>query len=135
MQLDIARFVDDKSAGCIARGIEILGDRRLAVGHHALAGILHRIDEKARPPLPRDGRTVVRMAHAIHPLAEPYGAQQFDRASLKRAGANSLQNVLSGLPFQHDAVDTVLIEDMREKQSSRSATDDRKLGSHFCSAL
>jgi len=99
VQLGVIRFVDNLSAGCIASCIEILRDRCLAVGHHPLAGVFLRVDEKAGPPLPRDRRTVVRMAFPIHALPETDGAQQVDGACLQCTGANSLQHMLSGLPF------------------------------------
>jgi hypothetical protein len=33
----------------------------------------------------------------------------------QRAGPDSLQNVVPGLPLQHDAVDAASIEDVRQK--------------------
>jgi hypothetical protein len=38
--------------------------------------------------------------------------------------------MLAALPFQHDAIDAISIEDMGQKQSSRPAADDCHLGSH-----
>jgi hypothetical protein len=71
----------------------------------------------------------VRMALAIHALAETDGAQEVDRARLQNAGANPLQDMRPALPFQDDAVDAVAMENMRQKQSGRAAADDCYLGS------
>jgi hypothetical protein len=73
----------------------------------------------------------MRLTFAIHAFPEADGAQQIDRTRLERAGANSIEYMLSGLPFQYDAIDAVSIEDMRQQQPSRSAADDRHLGSHL----
>ena len=129
MQLDIVGFVDDLSAGRVARRIEVLGDRGLAVGHHALAGEFLGVDEEPRPVFPGDGRTVMGMAFAIHARAEPDLAQQRDGAGLEHAGADALQHMGAALPFQDDAVDAVAMEHMGQEQAGRAAADDRHLGS------
>ena len=129
VQCDVARFVDDLAAGRIACGIEVFGDRGLAVSHHRLARVFFRVDEESRPFLPGDGRSVVGMALAIHAPAEADGAQEVDRARLQNAGANPLQDIRPALPFQHDAVDAVEMENMGQKQPGRAAADDCYLGS------
>jgi hypothetical protein len=57
-------------------------------------------------------------------------AQQLDRTRLERAGTNSMEHMLPGLPLQYDAVDAVSIEDVRQQQPGWSSADDRHLGSH-----
>ena len=91
VQLHVVGLVDHFAAGRIAGGKEVFGDGGLAVGHHRLAGIFPGVDEKARTVLPGDPGAVVRLAFAIHALAEPNLAQQRDRAGFQHAGANPLQ--------------------------------------------
>ncbi len=76
----------------------------------------------------------MRMALAIHARAEADLAQQFDAAGLQHAGANPRQHIGAALPFQHDAVDAVAMEDMRQQQAGRAAADDRHLGSLVAAA-
>ena len=72
----------------------------------------------------------MRRAFAVHALAEADFAQQRDGAGLQHAGANPLQHVGAGLPLQHDAVDAVAIENMREQQAGGPAADDGDLCTH-----
>src|SRR5262249_41080715 len=113
VQLDIAGFVDDSSAGSIPSRIEVLGDLPLAISHHPLASVFLRVDEEALPSLPHDRRAIMRIALAIHALAKADLAQQLDRTRFERARANSMQHMLSALPFQYHAIDAASIEDMR----------------------
>ncbi len=54
----------------------------------------------------------MRPTFAIHALAQSNLAQQRDSAGFQHARANPIQHVAAGLPFQHDAVDAVAIENM-----------------------
>jgi hypothetical protein len=125
---DIRGFVDDLSAGRIARRIEVFGNGRLAIGHHLLAGEFLGIDEEARPALPGHGRAVMGMPFAIHALAQSDLPQQRDGAGLQHAGANSLQHMAAALSFQDNAVDAVALKNMRQEQAGGTAADDRHLG-------
>ena len=69
------------------------------------------------------------MPLAIHARAKSDLAQKRDGAGLQHAGANPRQHVGAALPFQHDAVDAVAMENMRQKQAGRTTADDRHLGS------
>ena len=70
----------------------------------------------------------MRMAFAVHALAEPDLAQQRDSAGLEHAGANAPEHMGAALPFQHDAVNAVAMKDVRQQQPGRAAADDRHLG-------
>ena len=72
------------------------------------------------------------MALTVHAGAEPDLAQQRDRARFQHAGANPLEHILPGLPLQDDAVDAVLVQDMRQQQPCRAAADDCHLSSGRC---
>ena len=70
------------------------------------------------------------MAVTIHAVGEADLAQQVDRPLLQSTGPNSLQDIMPGLPLQHDAIDAVPIEDVRQQQTGRAPADDCYLGSH-----
>ena len=55
--------------------VPIFGDRGLAIGHHRFAGEFPGIDEEARPALPGNRRSIVRVAFAIHARAQADFAQ------------------------------------------------------------
>src|SRR5215472_9179163 len=129
VQPHIAGLVDDLSAGCVACRIEVLGDRRLPIGHHLLAGEFFGVNEETRSPLPGNGRAVMGMPLAIHSLAQSDLPQQRDGAGLQHPGANSLQHMAAALSFQENAVDAVAVKNMGQEQTRRAAADDRHLGS------
>ena len=76
MQCDACRVVDDPPAIPVARRVQILGDRGLAIGHHLFAGVFRRVDENLPRSLPDDVAAVMGVALAIHPFAQADIAQQ-----------------------------------------------------------
>ena len=74
----------------------------------------------------------MRMAIAVHALAET-GASR-NRLTLPfsstPARGCALQHMGARLPFQHDGVDAVSIEDVRQQHARRAAADDRDLSAH-----
>src|SRR5262249_31660361 len=127
VQTDVAGLIDNLSAGSIARRIKVFRERSLAVGHQLLAGKSLRVDEKPGSALPGDRRAVVRMTFAVHALAKPNLAQKPDSAVFEHAGADAFEHVCAALALQHNAVDTITIQNMREQQTGRAAADDRDL--------
>ena len=67
------------------------------------------------------------MALAVHPFARAGIAQQLDRPEFKHAGANTLKHMRFRLPFEHDAVDMVPMQQMGQQDAGRAAADDRDL--------
>ena len=130
VQLDIAGLFDDLATGGVARRVKVFGQRGLAVGHHDLAGEFHGVDEEPIAPFPGDRRTMMRMSVAVHACTEADLAQQFDASVFQHAGANPLQHIGAALPLDHDAVDAVAIENMRQQHAGRAAADDRYLRAH-----
>ena len=74
----------------------------------------------------------MRVTLAVHARAEPDLAQQRDRAGFQHAGADPVEHILAGLALEHDAVDAVAMQDMRQQQAGRAAADDRHLSSSRC---
>ena len=116
MQADIVSFVDNLPAGRIVGRVQLLGDRGLSIGHHRLAGELLGRNEERRPSLPGYPRAVVDVPLAIHAGAQSHLAQQRDGARLKHASPDPPQHVSAALPFQHDTIDAVAMEDVRQKR-------------------
>ena len=72
----------------------------------------------------------MRLTIAVHAFAQADIAQEFCGAGLEDTRANPLQHVLAGLALEHDALDAVLVEHVREEQSRWTAPDDCHLRSH-----
>ncbi len=73
------------------------------------------------------------MAFAVHPLAGARIAQHLDRAEFEHARADALEHMRLALPFEHDAVDSMSVQQMRQEQAGRAAADDRDLSAaHAC---
>ena len=86
------------------------------------------VDQKRLAILPRDPGAVMSVPLAFHPIAEPGIAQQFHGAVFKHAGADAPLHVVLALPLDHDAVDAVAMQHMREQHAGGSAADDGDLG-------
>ncbi len=125
---NVLRLVDNPAAVALTHPIQLLGDCRLAERPHRLAAMLDGIDQKRLAVLPCDPTPVVRVAFALHPLAQARLPQKLDRSPFEHAGADPLQHMRLRLPFEHDAVDPAEVKQMRQEHARRTAADDRDLG-------
>ncbi len=133
---DILRLFDDASAVALPDPVQLLGDRRLPVRPHRPAGMGLRVDKEGLAVLPDDEAAVMRMAFAVHPFASARIAQHLDGAVFEHAGADALQDISFGLPLEDDAVDSLSVQQMGQKQAGRAAADDRDLSAaHGLSSL
>ncbi len=114
-------------AGGLAGEVEVLLDQRLAVRHELQTGVLLDVDEEVVAAGPCDAGAVVDVALGVHPRTDPGVAQEAHRPPLQHTGADAAEDVLAALAFEHDAVDTGAIEQVREQRSGGSGTDDRHL--------
>ena len=130
VQRHIFGLVEYDAVGGVTRRVEVLGDVRLAVDHHRLARVFPGIDEQAVCVGPDNGAPVVQLTVAVHSLAHASRPQQLDGTPLEHASAYAAQHVLAGVPLQHDALDPVPVQDLREQQPGRAASDNRNLGLH-----
>ena len=69
-------------------------------------------------------------ALAAHALIKPKLGHQVDGALLQHAGAHAIFHVSAALRFEHDAVDPLAIEQVREKESRGPRADDSDLAVH-----
>ena len=57
----------------------------------------------------------------------PDCVEQVDRALFENAGADALLHVLAALRLDHDGLDALQVEQVREQQAGRSGADDAHL--------
>jgi hypothetical protein len=128
---DILGLENDLTAGGDARGDQILDDFMLSVNCDGLAaGQLAQIDAmSASAEAQLD--SVMSKAFTLHPLADAGFDQQIDGALLKQAGADSLLDVLPAARLEHDGLDALKVEQMREHQPGGSRTDNPDLGAQI----
>ena len=124
----------DRRAVRDARRDQVLHDLLLAVDRHHLAGDqlgeMH-VDQLAVAEADVD--RLVDHAFAPQPLVEPELGHQVDGALLQHAGAHAIFHIGAAARFEHDAVDALAIEQMREEQPGRPRADDADLRVHFLS--
>ena len=110
--------------------VEILLDPGLAVRHERTAHMLHDVDEEGLAVSPRNAGAIVNVTVAVHPLTDSGVAKDLDGTPLEHTGADPGQDVGAGLALEHDALDSVQMEDLRKQKAGRPSADDRYLGLH-----
>ena len=67
---------------------------------------------------------------AVHPFADTRPSQQFDRALLEHAGPDPVLDVVAAAVLEHDGIDALEVEQVREGQAGGAGADDPDLGPH-----
>jgi hypothetical protein len=127
LQPHVGRLGDDGGAAPVGGGEEILLQVRLPVGDEALPAMPVDVDQEAVAAGPDDAHAVVHVALAIQALGEAVLAQHVDRGRLEHAGADAAKDVSAAVPFHHDRVDTVPVQDLGEQQPGGTGADDADL--------
>ena len=78
---------------------------------------------------------VVHEALAAHALAHARGVQQIDGALLEHARADPLLDVLATARLEHDRLDALELEQLRQHQPRRAGADDADLRAHQPAAV
>src|SRR5258707_1004543 len=113
-----------QSSACRDAGLhEILGDFGLTINGDAVAGQALQVDAKRFPGEP-ESEPVVDQALAQHPLADVRLHEQVHRPLLQDAGADAAGDILATLAFEDDAVDAVLVQQLRQQKSRWAGADD-----------
>lgn len=121
---------EDGAARLFAQCDEVLDDFGLCVDHHGPpAGTRSEVDAVGAAVEP-ELYALVREALAVHPLSGPRGAQHLGRAVFEDAGTLALLDVIAGAEFQHDAVDSLAVEQMGQQQAGRAGADDAYACAH-----
>jgi hypothetical protein len=79
-------------------------------------------------PLESNLDPVVHQALVAQPIAEAGRRHQIHGALFEHPRAHPLSDVLTAAPLDHDRIDAVALEEVRQHQAGRSRTDDRDLG-------
>jgi hypothetical protein len=70
-------------------------------------------------------------AQAAEAFADAEVVHELDGVVFKEAGADARFDVVAGMEFDDDGLDTEAIEKEREKEPGRSGADDGNLGTHL----
>ena len=134
VQCSVGDLVVDLLAGRGPRVDQVLLHLGLPVDPDRAAGQVDEVDVVALVgPLQVD--TAVPVALALQPLAQPATPEQVDRGLLEDAGADPGGDVLLRAGLQHDRLDAVRGEQVREEHSGGAGSDDRHLGAQVGSAM
>jgi polyisoprenoid-binding protein YceI len=68
---------------------------------------------------------------AVQALADSSGASDLDGALLEHAGPHSAEHVLAAAPLEHDRVDAVRVQQLREQESRGTGAHDAYLSPHL----
>jgi hypothetical protein len=124
---DVLDLEQQRLAGRAPRRDQVLHDLLLAVDHDRAADQLLEVDPVPLAVVAQLDPLVDR-ALAVHPLADARLAQGVHRALLEHAGAHALDHVLLVAVLEHDRLDPVQVQEMREQQAGRAGADDADLG-------
>ena len=125
-------FESDRAAGREPGRDQVLHDLVLAVDRDRLAaGQPGEVDPVA-PAGEGDLEPLVDQALARHPRAEPELVQQVDGALLEHARPDPGLDVVPAVALEHDRIDALPLQQMRQQQARRARADDADLGVHDC---
>ena len=127
---DVGHLEEQRQARVEAEADQVLHDLGLAVDHdRAPAGQLAQ-----RDPMPLavelELDAVVDDALALQALARARLDEEIDRALLEHAGPDSLLDVVAAAGLEHDRLDALALEQLRERQPGRPGADDADLRPH-----
>src|ERR1700745_4241867 len=77
-----------------------------------------------------DVKAVMDFALAVHAFAALRLAHQFGKAAFEHAGADSGEDMVAAVFLQHDGVDALEVQELRQQQTPRPAADDANLNLH-----
>src|ERR1700722_1006100 len=116
-------------AGRNPRRDEILDHLVLRVNRDRLPGQLREIN-----PMPRYSESqlnaIVNKSFALQPRTDSGLHHQLDRAVLQHASANPALAICARLAFEHDRLDALQMQQVRQHQACRSSADNSNLRSH-----
>ncbi len=129
MHADIGGLEQDLSIRGQSRRDQILHHLVLAVDHHMFADEFRKIDAVIGAI---EAHHHTRMQHALapHAFADPGFVQQLLGAVFQHARTNAVLDVFARSRFQHNGLDTLQMQQMRQQQSGRTSPDDTNLRSH-----
>ena len=70
---------------------------------------------------------VMDQAESLHPLADASFVEQVDGSLFEQAGANPLFDILAAASLEHDGLDAIEVQQVREHQPRRPRPNDADL--------
>jgi hypothetical protein len=127
IDLDVADLEQQWLIRRPARLEQVLHDLLLAVDHDRAADQAGEVDPVAAA-LVAQLDPLVDGALAVHALADPGLAQRVHRALLEHARAHALHHVVAVARLEHDRLDALQVQQVREQQAGGAGADDGDLG-------
>lgn len=125
---DVLDAVEGRGACNLTSGHQVASDFGLAVDHHGFsAGKGVQIDVHLAT-VERQFKAVVDQSFGIHALSRTGLAQQLYHALFKHPGTDAPEDVVRGLAFQNEGVDSSVVQQLAEEQSGWACTNDGDLG-------
>ena len=126
----VARLEQNGSAGFDPRRDQVLQHLVLGVERDRLsASQLGQIDAMATAPEAKLDPMMHRTL-ALHALTYTGSPEQIDRALLEHAGAKCGLDCIATAVLEHDRLDAVDVQQVREQQTRGACADDSNLGAH-----
>ena len=129
VQGDVVDLEAQLGSGVHARRDEVLHHLLLAVHGDAASGVFDEVDAVAAQPESQD-HPGVRQPLLVHPLADTGLAQRLGCAVLQDAGPNSVFDVGAVAALEHDRLDALQMQQVREQQARGAGADDSYLRAH-----
>ena len=123
---DLLRLVEHRATRGSARIAQIARDLRLAIDGHRMAA--QRLQVEALDPAAEgELHAVVDQALAVQARADAGGVEQLHGAALEQPGTDPRLDVVAGPALEHDGVDAMAVQQLREQQARGARADDGDL--------
>jgi len=125
---DVIDLKQNLTAGGKARVGEIFDDFMLGVdGDSFSSGQILEIDAMTAS-MEAQLDSMMNHAFALHPFAHPGFCEQINRPLFQNAGADAFLDILPAAIFDHDRFNSLQLEKVGKRQTSRSRAYDSDLG-------
>ena len=77
-----------------------------------------------------DEEPVMNLAFVVHAIAAPGFPHEFGEAMFEHAGANAAEDVFPAVLLEHNGVDALEVQQLRQQQARRTTADNANLNLH-----
>ena len=130
MRLHVFGVMDDLAFHAVARFVEVARELGLAVHNDGIAATVFVDVDALHRAVVGDKEAFVNFAFAIHAFAAFRFTHELGETVLQHARADAAQDVLAALPFEHDGVDALEVQELREHEARWATADDANLSFH-----
>src|SRR5919112_2973407 len=129
LQAYSSRLEDYLPTGVEPGGVEVFDDLLLAIDHDVAPGKIGEVDAVAAPAEAQLD-PLVDGPLAVHPLSDARLPQESRRLVLEHTGTDRRLHLLAAAQLEHDRLDALQVQQVREQRPRRSTSDDPNLCSH-----